>query len=71
MKLCADCKKELTCSKNGVMVLYHGNHAYMGDEFECPVCGTKTVVTNPHPFWTSDELIAAKEADARLIRMRS
>jgi len=52
MQVCVKCKKEMKCEKNGVAVRFgNGEHAYMGDTFKCPTCGTEIVVTNPLPIF--------------------
>lgn len=49
MQICFNCKKEMTCIKSGMKVIYSGGyHVYFGDLFGCS-CGNKTVVTSGTP----------------------
>jgi len=50
MKLCVKCKKEMICTKTGKGVLYSHGHYYPGDEYTCPQCGARVIVTNPTPI---------------------
>lgn len=45
MLICAKCKKEMKCKKNGVRCRWNGSHVYAGDLFECPGCGNQTINT--------------------------
>ena len=49
MHVCANCKKEMVCSKTGKGVLYGESHYYPGDEYTCPECGARVICTNAHP----------------------
>jgi len=50
MLICANCKREMRCTHNGIQCRWHGSHIYAGDMFECPECGNKTVHCNSRPF---------------------
>ena len=45
MLICVECKKEMTCIKNGVNARWNGTHTYPGDLFQCTSCGTKILNT--------------------------
>ncbi len=69
MHICTNCKKEMTCTRTGVLVLYGHTHGYMGDEFGCQNCGTRVISLNALSFAANYAVIDAKEADNRLLRM--
>jgi hypothetical protein len=46
MKVCAGCRVELRCQKNGVVVRTRSTgYCLRGDVFECPACGARTIIT--------------------------
>jgi hypothetical protein len=51
MLVCAKCKQEMTCQKNGVGIRYTetGEHVYWGDLYWCKKCGSETVHCNSQP----------------------
>jgi len=53
--VCVDCKVEMTCKKNGVLVASAQNPTYMhsGDKYMCPVCG-QSVVIGFRDGWNSE-----------------
>lgn len=62
MVLCASCKKEMTCQKSGIRVIYCGGyHIYSGDRYACG-CGNSTIVTNPTP-WNPENPVIPGEFD--------
>ena len=59
MIVCRDCKKEMSCIGNGIQVRYgDGCHVYAGDEFECPTCYKRIIVTSGTPYF--DKHLAEK-----------
>jgi len=56
MQVCVQCKKEMLCSENGVAVRFNenGEHAYVGDRFECLTCGSEVIVTNANAMYDPD-----------------
>lgn len=55
MNVCARCKREMRCKKNGIIVRYGIGHCYAGDKFECPECGAEVVICNQAPFFSDKE----------------
>jgi len=53
MKICATCKKELRCIKNGMNIRFSfdGRHAYKADLYECPICKVKIAFGNQAPIY--------------------
>jgi len=57
MVVCANCKVEMKCVKNGSDILFNkGTYIYPADQYECPECGAKINVSeakqgfhNPNP----------------------
>ena len=45
MIICAECKREMRCTLNGVRCRWKGSHVYPGDLYECPECGHQTINT--------------------------
>jgi len=45
MLVCANCGRELYCSKTGKAV-YFGNLRYAGDEYGCPECDIYVILTS-------------------------
>lgn len=46
MKVCATCRVELRCQKNGVVVRTRSTgYCLRGDVFVCPACGARTIIT--------------------------
>jgi predicted RNA-binding Zn-ribbon protein involved in translation (DUF1610 family) len=39
MLICVECKREMTCDKNGVWIDFGCGHVYPSDRFKCPSCG--------------------------------
>jgi len=70
MKICATCRKELRCEKNGVYALYDHGHAYPGDLFRCPTCATKTILCNEAPVQLSEIEISRFMSEGLIIRMK-
>jgi len=69
MKVCAKCKKEMTCIKTGCSVRYTstGTHAYRGDKYKCSICGTEVIFCNERPceddnFIDEDVFMDVKDA---------
>ena len=50
MIICPGCHTEMRCLKNGVIATWHNTHRYAGDLYECPICNSKVLVTNPKPY---------------------
>lgn len=52
MIVCANCKKEMNCIKNGSYVRFkNGHHVYAGDQYQCNECGATVNVTNGAPYF--------------------
>ena len=53
MLVCANCKKEMTCKKNGSNICFNkGTHVYSADQYECPICGSLVNVSSSNsPFY--------------------
>ena len=41
---CIQCKKEMMCEKNGVVVHWGNGHCFRGDKWKCPTCNREVVV---------------------------
>lgn len=48
MLVCANCGRELTCVKNGVVVLWTESHCKRGDAWACEQCGSHIVYVSPN-----------------------
>ena len=57
MIVCAKCRKEMRCVKNGSDIVFNGGtYVYPADQYECPQCGALVNVSdategfhNPNP----------------------
>ena len=38
MQICMNCKKEMSCTKTGMVFRWNGSHCYRGDVYTCSVC---------------------------------
>jgi len=47
MKVCATCRKELTCIKTGMDVIVNAHYSYRGDLYQCDICKCKVAFCNP------------------------
>lgn len=54
MIVCAPCKREMLCDKNGVGVDFGGGHVYASDRWRCPSCGQTVCTTNDQPHYDRD-----------------
>lgn len=68
MIICANCKRELRCLKNGVGADYGCGHVYPGDLYICDSCGTKVLSTVGKPIFdpkykTQDAYIKMSKGD--------
>lgn len=55
IKICADCRVEMSCFKNGVAAVYGDfGHCYAGDLYVCPRCGHKLLFCNEAPHNDQD-----------------
>ena len=63
MLICPNCKKEMTCVKNGVKVIFQGGfHVYFGDKYKCNGCAAEVVTTN-HQAHNPQTPVEASEHD--------
>jgi len=69
MIVCTNCRKEMVCSRTGMLVLFGTSHAYSGDEFQCADCGSFAISTNSNPHQISPLSIEAKRSQNRLLEM--
>ena len=49
MYVCADCRQEMMCQKNGVGYDFGNNHVYPSDMYQCRNCGHRILATNARP----------------------
>jgi len=55
MKICAVCKKEMYCKKNGMIIRYGATHCYAGDKYRCRECGAEVIICNDNFFQSETE----------------
>lgn len=60
MIFCPGCKIEMHCVQNAVAVVFGESHVYMGDMFQCAICGKHTVRTTLEPIHFPDVRTKAK-----------
>ena len=53
MKICAKCKVEMRCVKNGIIVRFGEDCCYSGDAYECPDCHAKIVTGFGERFYST------------------
>ena len=56
--VCAKCKKEMHCEKNGFMVYTNSAYGLSGDLYKCSKCGAMVVVGFGRPISDKDTLSA-------------
>ncbi len=56
MRICIPCKKEMTCLKTGIRVVYGDSHVYAADLFGCPDCGATIANCNRTPYFDPNVL---------------
>lgn len=54
--VCSTCCVTMKCSRTGVFVRYNGKNTYSGDEYKCPQCGNKTIITANEGFDYSKDI---------------
>ena len=54
MYVCAECRAEMRCEKNGVGADFGNGHVYPGDRYVCPVCNHHILTTNIAPTHDPD-----------------
>lgn len=69
MIICSNCNVEMICHRNGVVAVWAFSHARRGDEYRCPRCDNKTVVTNPNSYHLSPLEREREEQLGTLINM--
>lgn len=69
MIVCTKCRKEMQCSRTGVLVLFGTSHGYAGDEFECKNCGNVTIDTNASPYHVPPLQVEAHRNSDKLVEM--
>lgn len=67
MLVCSNCRVEMKCETNGVMIRFNsrGDHVYSGDEFKCPACGLQVVTTDSAQPWQDQNPPAFPEVGGR------
>lgn len=54
--ICPECRRDMRCVKNGIIVRYSGVRCYAGDRYRCQECGGETVVCTAEP-WDSKGVV--------------
>lgn len=69
MTICTNptCRTEMRCVKTGKLAVFGESHVYRGDEFQCPSCGARVLVTAGQPTHEPDVLDSHRESDLVLM----
>lgn len=54
--ICTKDRTEMRCVKTGKLAVFGESHVYRGDEFECPSCKSRVLVTAGQPTHEPDVL---------------
>ena len=69
MMICSKCKREMLCSRTGVVVVWSFAHARKGDEYACPSCCATTIQANDQSYHLSPVERQFAEEGGKLIQM--
>lgn len=43
MNICTKCKREMHCTRNGVIVRFNKHYCFSGDKFQCSECKSEFI----------------------------